>query len=82
MDGQGNQGNAHGLAVVQPEVPGPQLPDQAQMAAAIDTLTQKIQQSGAEAEARRLTDAQRAREAGCKEMSRMPKYKGEGAFRT
>ena len=52
------------------------------MAAAIETLEQRIQQLGNEAEARRLTDAQRAREAGCKAMSRMPKYNGEGAFRT
>ena len=52
------------------------------MAAAIQTLEQRIQQLGIEAEARGLTDAQRAREAGCKAMKRKSKYNGEGMFRT
>ena len=47
MDGQGNQGNADGPP--QPEVPGQQLPHQAQMAAAIVDLTKRIQELGAEA---------------------------------
>ena len=89
-----DQGNAGGPP--QPEAPGQQLPNQEQMATAIQTLTQRIQQLGAaaeareqriqllgvEAEARRLTAAQKARENGCKAMNRMPKYNGEGAFRT
>ena len=89
-----DQGNAGGPP--QPEAPGQQLPNQEQMAIAIQTLTQRIQQLGAaaeareqriqqlgvEAEARRLTAAQKARENGCKAMNRMPKYNSEGAFRT
>ncbi len=76
-----NQNNAGQVA------PGQQPPEQQplmpeQMAAAIQTLEQRIQQLGVQAEARRLTDEQRAREAGCKAMNRMPKYNGEGAFRT
>ena len=81
MDGQGNaDGPPQGPP--QPEVPGQQLPNQAEMAAIINTLTERTQQLGAEAQVRRLNDAQRQREAGCKAMSRMSKYNGEGAFRT
>ena len=53
-----------------------------QIAPAIQALEHRVQQLGAEAETRRLTDAQRARDAGCKAMNRMPKYNGEGPFRT
>ena len=63
-----------------PPVPQPPMPEQ--LAQAIQTLEQRVQQLGIQAEARRLTDAQRAREAGCKAMSWMPKYSGEGPFRT
>ena len=71
MDNQDNAG--------QPEQQ-PLTPEQ--MAAAIQTLDQRTQQLGVQAEARRLTDEQRAREAGCKAMNPMPKYNGEGPFRT
>ena len=64
----------------QPPVQQPPTPEQ--LAQVIQTLEQRVQQLGVEAEARRLTDAQRLREAGCKSMSRMPKYNGEGPFRT
>ena len=77
MNNQNNAGQAPGQ---QPGEQQPLLPEQ--MAAAIQTLEQRIQQLGIQAEARRLTDEQRAREAGCKAMNRMPKYNGEGAFRT
>ena len=45
-----DQGNAGGPP--QPEAPGQQLPNQEQMAIAIQTLTQRIQQLGVAAEAR------------------------------
>merc|ERR1712121_622423 len=71
------------------QVPGDQQPPQVQqpptteqLAQVIQTLEQRVQQLGVEAEARRLTDAQKWRKAGCKTMSRMPKYSGEGPFRT
>ena len=64
----------------QPPVQQPTTPEQ--LAQVIQTLEQRVQQLGVEAEARRLTDAQKLREAGCKAMSRMPKYNGEGPFRT
>ena len=66
----------------QPPPPAPAPPTREEMAAAIVMLQQQTQQLGIQAEARRLTDEQRAREAGCKAMNRMPKYNGEGPFRT
>ena len=44
--------------------PAPEPPTREQMATAIQTLQQTTQQLGMQAEARRLTDEQRAREAG------------------
>merc|ERR1711867_289028 len=41
-----------------------------------------MQQLSVKAKARRLTHAQKLREAGCKAMARMPKFSGEGTFRT
>merc|ERR1712121_452291 len=64
----------------QPPVQQPPTPEQ--LALVIQTLEQRVQQLGVEAEARRLTDAQKFIEAGCKAMTCMPKYSGEGPFRT
>ena len=77
--GQGPPGQVPGD---QQPPPVPQPPTPEQLAQVIQTLEQRVQQLGVEAEARRLTDAQKLREAGCKAMSRMPKYSGEGPFRT
>ena len=95
MDNQNNVGPPGGQGPPGPpeqvpgQVPGDQQPPPVQqpptaeqMAAAIQTLEQRTQQLGIQAEARRLTDEQRAREEGCKAMSRMPKYSGKGPFRT
>ena len=94
MDNQNNVGPPGGQGPPGPpeqvpgQVPGDQQPPPVQqpptaeqLAQVIQTLKQRDQQLGVEAKARSVTDAQKLREAGCKAMSRMPKYSDEGPFR-
>ena len=95
MDNQNNVGPPGGQGPPGPpeqvpgQVPGDQQPPPVQqpptaeqLAQVIQTLEQRVQQLGVEAEARWLTDAQKLREVDCKMMSRMTKYSGKGPFRT
>ena len=66
----------------QEQAPVPQPPTVEQLAQVIQAMDQRMQQLSVEAEARRLTHAQKLREADCKAMARMPKFSGEGTFRT
>ena len=66
----------------QEQAPVPPPPTVEQLAQVIQAMDQRMQQLSVEAEATRLTHAQKLREAGCKAMARMPKFSGEGTFRT